>query len=247
MTVDASERKYERPPLVEAVFELFAEPSGDHFEAAGFFSQFSEYSSEPEPWSNAVVGVELREGRLVSSSLKDQSRGERRWNKDRTRGVLVGPGVLACNILPPYGHFAEHRPLLTRLLAAYVATAKPSALGWIGHRYINRIRARGTPSELLAIYPKLPESLAANHPPFSIQVEAAKFPHGVVVASLGLAEHADGEATYVLDIYARSSVPLNSWGIEEMISWHDRAHLAVRDAFEMAITDAARTLFKEQK
>jgi len=241
------ERSYAEPPLTEAVFELFADAdAAQGFEAAQFFSQYGEYVSEPQPWQNAVVGLQVRDGQLLSTSLKREGSAERRWNKERNRAVLVGAEVLAYNVLPPYGRFDDHRPVLTRLLESYLALARPTSLQWVGHRYLNRITAAGKPSELLAIYPRFPDALEAKHPPFSIQVEAASFDGGVVVANLGLAECTDDEATYLLDLYARSSVPLNGWGVPEMISWHDRAHVAVSDAFEMAITNAARKQFKEQ-
>ncbi len=245
MSAETREREYGRPPLVEAVFELFSEGTPG-FRTDRFFGQFDEYVSAPEHWGEHVVAVELRDGRLVASQASPQQ-GERRWNSQRNHGVLVGPGVFACNILPPYKHFADYRSVLKRLLQAYIEVARPSALQWIGHRYINRIKVTGAPADLIAIYPRLPGSLASNHPPLSLQLEASKFEAGTVVASLALEEHTGGEASYVLDLYARSSIPLQNWGVDEMILWHDRAHLAVREAFEMAITETARTLFKERK
>jgi len=246
MTVDLLERTYEEPPLVEAVFELFTGPPTVAFDQAEFLAGLPDYASEPLPWNNAVFNVELREGEMVSTSLQ-QSSGERRWNKDRSRAVLAGPGVFAYNALPPYGHFSEHRPVLASLLGAYLDASKPADLQWLGHRYINRIHTTDSPNHFLAIYPKLPETLTAKHPPFSIQVEAAQFSDGVVVVSLSLAAHNDGLATYVLDLYARSTGDLKNWNVGAMIEWHDRAHLAVTGAFEMAITEAARASFREKK
>ncbi len=249
MTDHRSERHYDEPPLSEAVFELFAEPSSAEIDANAFFGRFEQFSAERQEWRNAVVAMEVRDGRLVSQSFREAANGERRWNGERTRGVLVGPGVIAFNVLPPYGHFVDHRPTLSDLLTVYLETARPKALHWAGHRYINRVRAdsKTLPTELFAIYPGLPDDLAAEHPPFSIQVEAARFDGGVVVASLGLAHRTEDEATYVLDLYARSPQPFPGGSVDEILAWHDRAHEAVVEGFEMAITDAARRLFKEKK
>ncbi len=249
MTDTRPERHYDAPPLAEAVFELFAEPSVAGLDVDAFFGRFEHFSAERQDWRNAVVAMEVRDGRLVSQSFREAATGQRRWNSDRTRGVLVGPGVVAYNVLPPYGHFVDHEPTLRDLIAAYVETAKPKALQWAGHRYINRVKAPSatSPKDLFAIYPGLPDDLAAEHPPFSIQVEAARFDGGVVGASLGLAQRTDGEATYVLDVYARSTQPLHGAGLDELGGWHQRAHAAVVEAFEMSITGEARELFEVKR
>src|SRR5262245_6372055 len=103
MTIREHVRAYDAPPLAEAVFELFTDATTDPrvevFEAVG------STLTELQPWAPTVVEVQILNGQLRSNlHASKPGTGQRRWNKERNRAVLVGPGVVAYNVRPPYGN-----------------------------------------------------------------------------------------------------------------------------------------------
>lgn len=250
----ASPPDFQAPPLIEAVFDLFAVPAHDTDpkRADAFFRAFPEYGGDAEELHQWGMDVQMRDGRPVSQTLSTQTRGERRWDPARSRSALFGPGVLALNILnkpdQPYGHFRDHAPELQRCLEQYLEIARPERLLWAGHRYINHVSLAPdeNPAELFALYPALPSEHARTHPGISVQVETARFHGGVVVASLVLAFKNPTGAVYALDLYAKTEGELAVSSVRDLMDWHRRAHDHVVQTFLFAITRKARLRFKEK-
>ncbi|MCC7108695.1 MAG: hypothetical protein IT382_05370, partial [Deltaproteobacteria bacterium] len=97
----ANAPEFHAPPLIEAVFDLFAVPAHetDPKRADSFFRAFPEYSGDTEDLHELGMDVRIQGGRPVSQTLSTQARGERRWNAARSRSALFGPGVFALNVL----------------------------------------------------------------------------------------------------------------------------------------------------
>jgi len=241
---------FEKPPLVEAVFELFAQPRAEPSNGGGsvdtVFHQLPTYAHHPQVVGQFQVQIPVIAGPPPSARLVNPAK--RQWTEDRTRGALVGPGMLALNMLPPYTTFDDEAPRLRELLVAYLDVFRPIAPFSLGHRYINRVVLDvpndDPPSALFTLYPRLPESGVA-HRPVTVQVEAARFHNGVVVANLALAAVDTSHAAYVLDIYARTTDPAPDV-VDEILAWHREAHEQVVNAFLFAITPRARERFEEK-
>ena len=77
-----------------------------------------------------------------------------------------------------------------------------------------------------------------------MQLEVSTFSEGGnVVLTLTAQGEEEGQPVYMLDVYARQQgVGQPTWG--EIKRVQDEAHAAVQAAFEMAITDRARDLFR---
>ena len=70
-----------------------------------------------------------------------------------------------------------------------------------------------------------------------------KFDGGEAALNLTFQGQENDQAVYFLDIYARSTVPLNPVAGELRV-WQERAHESVGRAFEAAVTAKARELFE---
>jgi uncharacterized protein (TIGR04255 family) len=136
------------------------------------------------------------------------------------------------------------------VLRAYLEEARPQRIGWIGQRYINLIKIPATEIDVVKyfeIYPRLPAPLSGGHRPIAIQVQTLDFKNGSVTVNLTFQGIQEQDAHYVLDVYARSSsdVPVDA---EALLRWHEAAHVAVSDSFELSVSDKSRAeLFKERK
>ena len=245
---------FDAPPLVEAVFDCFVEPGANVTDLRAledtFFARFPEFIAETrQEWQRFEARLEMKEGQPTGSAFDVKQAGVRRWNAAKTRGVLIGPSVLAMNVVPPYGHFEDHAPQLRALLDGFLATAAPNRIEWLGHRYINQVQIaladQKSPADLFRLYPSLPKPRALTHPAVTVQVETSRFQESVVLTTLNLSAKTPDSAIYTLDVYARTvgSVPSTS---SSMTDWHASAHEAVVDAFLAGITAEARRLFKER-
>ena len=244
---------FARPPVTEAVFDLFVAGSPCTIEQVekAFFQGLPEFESVPDPWQSWVAQVNVVPGGMQTTTAVER-RGVRRWNKDHTRGVLVGPDVFAFNVLPPYGHFDDLLPQISDLHHRFVETAKPQRVLWLGHRYINQVTLRveddDLPGALFTLYPKLPRAAEhSTHPQVSVVAEAARFRDGIVVVNLMLSALDAQNAVYTLDLYAKTPAGAPPITPHAMVEWHQRAHEEVRTVFLWCLTDKARSRFKEAK
>jgi uncharacterized protein (TIGR04255 family) len=249
----ATRPQFEAAPLVEAVFDCFAEQAAEAPQLPAleqsFFSGFGEYGeSTREEWHLTTSRIEFKRGRATAYPAAEIS-GIRRWRDDRSRGVLVGPAVLALNVKPPYGHFEDHLPHLKELTARFIELGAPARLQWLGHRYVNQVEVgldeELTAADLFTLYPRVPTARAKSHPPMAVQMEVARFDGGSVMTTLALAAKLPQKVIYSLDIYARTDheVEVNAEAVAE---WHMRAHRFIMDAFLGSITEVARRRFKEK-
>ena len=237
-------------PLVEAVYDCFAEPSAVELDALAknFFEKFPEYSGTSEAWQSVGASIAFRGGEVSAAPAPTQF-GVRRWNSNRSRAVLLAPGVLAMNVVPPYGHLEDHLPHLRDLLAAYIELARPRRIAWLGQRYINHVTIefaeRLAPGRLFTLAPALPEPRALMHPGMTVQIEAARTDATSALTTLALSAKTTSAAIYTLDIYGRTSGQVPS-SAQDIVDWHLATHEIIIDAFLSSITDEARKRFKER-
>lgn len=241
-------RNYEEPPLEEAIFELFVPPAADwstpQIEQMG--KLLPRYGGKREDLEDLNVFFRLGPGRSVAQGVNPGIRRTRLWNNEQTRAVQFGPEMCTLNVRKPYGHFEDHVGDIRALFAAYLTVATPKQLAWVGQRYLNIVRLppNSSPSDFFQMYPHLPPELPPAHRPFALQVETASFEQGSTIVNLALLEFGADAAVYTIDIYARSdaSVLLD---VEQLVGWQTRAHASIGKSFELTITNAARSLFKE--
>ena len=157
------------------------------------------------------------------------------------------PQLCAYNVLSAYTQFEDHLGRMREVFSAWLEQAQPSAIAATGQRAVNRIvlpAASHDPEGFFHVSPRLPPS--PRHRQFALQVLFETFEDGEVV--LNLAHRGEGGdeksgATYYLDIYARSTsaVPPLAQALTE---WQVRAHSHVRNAFQNAVTERCKLLFR---
>ena len=159
---------------------------------------------------------------------------------DGSRAVQYGPGVCAYNVYPPYGHYEDHVPTFERLFGEFLAEEQPDTIGAAEQRFVNEfwLSRDDRPSELFAYYPPLGDELEARHVPIRLEVETASY--GDIAVTVTLAKGGEGDAVlYLLEVTARATRGLAA-EVGALVEWHNRAHQAVDDSFEAAITDETR-------
>ena len=167
----------------------------------------------------------------------------------KIRAVFFGVGVLAMNVVPPYGHVEDHLPHLRELLDAYIELANPRRIAWLGQRYINQVTIefaeRLAPGRLFNLAPAIPEARALMHPGMTVQLESARTDATSALTTLALSAKTPSAAVYTLDIYGRTSgqVPNSA---QSIVDWHSGTHEIIIEAFLSSITDEARKRFKER-
>jgi len=239
---------YRKTPLSEAIFEFAPEATSFPPEGA---ERLVRLFSAGFPKLQELPGIEV-EFEVSPAGVSPKRDGKktvrhRLWNLANSRLLQFAPDMCAFNALPPYTHYVDYLPDIERLFTAYLGEAKPSALRFLGQRYINRIflpSEAANPSDYFTFYPRRP---AAHHPPFSLQLETERLSQGQVVLSLYYAGLDSQRPLYFLDLYARSSENPGiafDWLVAK--AWQDEAHEGITRAFEHAITDTSRQLLERE-
>lgn len=237
-----------KAPLREAIFELFVDSNAvtqwSPDSETRVFSQLPDYAYHQEELQDFGLMFEVGPDGPIAKPFGPRGR-IRRWDERKQRAVQFGPNMCAYNILgAAYSAFENHIDAVAEVVRCYLDEAKPTKIGWVGQRYVNSVSVPDVEvSEYFSIYPKLPGSLS-GHRPFALQVQVAEARNATVVVNLSL-EKADGgpDATYMLDIYARSVNEAPN-DVDALRAWHVSTHQAVRRTFEITISERLRALFQ---
>lgn len=247
-------KHYDNKPLVEALFELFIEPEQNSAWSVASLETLNQilpaYAFHEERLQDLSMQVQFVEGRIPPVSQIARER-IRRWDAEREKAVQFGPHMCCLNVLAgAYTHYSDHKAAIEGVFRFFLEQAVPSRLSWIGQRYINNIQIPLEDRDVASyfeIYPRLPAGLAGGHRPLAVQLKTTDFPGGEVVVNLSLQSTSELSANYFLDVYARSNVPVPPV-LESVMHWHDAAHEAVRESFEISVSQKCKTdILKERQ
>ena len=248
------ERHYERPPVVEALCELyFAESRWDATVPGLFYERVrGEY---PQKSELALGGVELQiaPGQAEAKPLVAERR-LRFARTDNSRLLQLSENLLVVNQLPPYTSYEEWRDVVHAALRHYRELAAPAGVDRLGVRYINRIRIPTGPQgitrleDYFLVYPHVPEESLGHHGPFALQVMMRPVCLGhQLVMNLGVGPQERPDIlTVLLDLYD----VMNFMGRDvfgQVPRLLDEAHANIINTFENTITTKTRQLFGEVK
>lgn len=245
----APRRKYSRPPIVEALCELYFEGSEwDEAVPGQFYDQIKAQFPIKRP-------REIQEAQVMLSTMGEASAGVKRlppWMQfvasDENRLIQIGQDVLVINQLKPYPHFEEWEPLIYSSLDTYRKLASPKKIARLGLRYINRVIIPHTKilmEDYFTVYPKLPKAMGDTHGRFMIRVDlpSQQGGHGVLITFGSAPPEKPDEIAYLLDLYDIFK-PEESLSFDSVKAQVKLAHDNIEAAFEGSITDKLRTLFE---
>lgn len=227
--------QYDRSPVVEAIFEFFVEGASIPPNVAGqiFEKLQKDYAGKrDEQVSAAEIDLGPSGPRVRTAKPR-----HRLWRTDGTALAQFAEDMFAFNALRPYTHYADYSEQIARLFQLYTELAQPSGFRFLGQRYINLVTLPSHdahPADYFSIYPRIRREGRI----FAAQIQTHELANGTVVLNLAFqGSDADDRPTYALDLYARTvrggAVPVE-WAAVK--SWHDTAHAAILEAFEVALT-----------
>jgi uncharacterized protein (TIGR04255 family) len=244
------ERRYERPPIVEALCEMYF--AGSHWDPTlpGLFYE-KVRTAYPEKSQLAQGGIELQ----ISPGQAPETRQVvveprmRFARRDNSRLLQVTRDLLILNQLLPYPHYEEWRDELHSILDIYRELAAPTGIVRLGMRYINSIkvpRPLFPVEDYFRVYPEIPPQLGPSHGFFMLQVQMPPVCTGhQLTLTLGTGPPQEpGTVCFLLDLYDVIQLAgRDAFG--EVGRLMDEAHANIVHTFENTITDNSRKLFGE--
>ncbi|MDP2897305.1 MAG: TIGR04255 family protein [bacterium] len=243
------ERKYAKPPIVEAVceFRLTGDTQWDPTIPGLVYEIIRD--DFPKKELKVVRDIDITQ---TKEGLRQEVRTtERAWflAEDGKTFVQIGPHLLAVNYLNPYPGWATFTPVIEKGLRALVATLDVKGLERIGLRYINRIEIPGPSVNLeqhFAFRPFLGNGLPQNMNGFVLSC-LLPFADGRDLCRLGLTTAAPDRpdmAPFILDLDYFLAKP-RTISVTQALEWVEAGHQKVVDVFEGCITDRLRETFEE--
>lgn len=243
-------RHYGEPPVVEALAEVYFKGSQWDPTVPGlFYRRVSDRFPTIDQANSLQIGIEIGPtGPSATPSVSDQRARFRA--EDGSRMVQLSDRLLVFNRLRPYDRFEEWQGDFADMLAIYRELAKPSAFTRIGVRYLNKIvvpEEQFKLSKYFRIYPEVPDEIGSPFSGFLLRVQIHPPMHAshALVTTFGSSETEDGKPALLLDFY--DIIEGGETGdlevIERLVA---EAHANIAVAFEHAVTDDARAIFREE-
>ena len=249
-------RRYENPPIEEALCEFRFEPGRDwDLTIPGKLQAElgSEYTGKPQQGKVVEVELDTQKGGSPNLRYREGFAKVQLVTKDGKRMVGVGQDVLSIHMLRPYQNpsnpkasgWDEFKPRILTALEAYQKVSEPVGVRRIGIRYINKIVVPGKNVKVekylkcaLPVVSGLPNRL--NN--FMSRVDYA-YDNGVhLILSQGLAGAPTDHIGFLLDLDVIWETPEPIALDEALEKTHD-LRVREREAFERVITNKARELF----
>jgi uncharacterized protein (TIGR04255 family) len=245
-------RRYENPPVVEALCELNFEP-GQPWDGAlpGLvYNEIKERFPKRRQHQMVQFGIKLQGGEPSSMPLPQPTpeifARLQFLSEDERTLIQIAPDVLTINKLRPYSSWNELKPLIFYAIENYKRAAKPKAIRTIGLRYLNRIEIPSDEvdiEEYLLATPRIPAPLPQR---LNVWLQRSEIPldnSGVLVIQAGsIRETNQVGVAFLLDLYfATTGDPIP---VEAVDSRLETAHESLSNAFEACITDSSRKLFR---
>jgi len=236
-------KKYEKPPIVEALCEFrFTENPWRIIYPGLIYEQIK----DDYPDDNPLKCQTLESGRIV---IEDRFQF---LKKDTTGIIQMNRHLLSIHVLNCYTSWNNFFPEIQRIFQIYKNIVKPQKLNRIGLRYVNKfdIDTKIIPVEhFFNFYPFLGKNLPQTHGQFDMNVliayeEERDF---LKLSQKTIPPQKEDTMSILLDLdYFTTSLKGNI-NLKKILTWIDTAHENLERAFEGCITDELRKEFKEVK
>lgn len=245
-------RKYENPPVVEALceFQFIPNQPWDVTIPGLLYERIKD--NFPHKQQKIGFGVQFKATDKGIEHIVEPSPPLIQFHKqDKTALVQVAPDLFVVNQLRPYPEWEIFKSMIVENLQKYIEIAKPKGFKRMGLRYINVFEFSESEIKLEDYFryrPHIPEGLSENHGAFITRTEFP-FEDGSEMLTITLASQIPSKPNIIsilLDIdYAM--IKSEYIALDGVQNWLEKAHNRVEGAFEESITDNARALFKEEK
>jgi len=243
-------RKYNKPPIVEALCEFCFEP-GLEWDIT-FPGLFYEKVRHNFPKKRTSRRIEFKK---VPEAKEAQVRQEittfiQFLREDEKALVQITENLLVVNFLKPYPSWHQFYPEILDNLKKYIDLAKPKGVRRVGLRYINRIEfetERVKLEDYFNFYPHLSKNLPESHGYFIAGIHVL-YEDGRDMLRMQLST-AESDRADMLPILLDLDYFLNKpgeIGFDQIGQWLEVAHSHVEDTFEACITDKLRQMFEEE-
>lgn len=237
-------KKYNNPPIVEALCEFQFEPdpsyAWDLVMPGLIFDELQDTFPKREPGRLFAVGIETQfQFNEAVRFLAD----------DEKTIALLGENILSVNRLRPYSSWEEFLPSIKRGFAAYRNVAKPKGLRGVELRYINNIQILDQYDKLEeyvnirpSVVPTLSQSIESFIAGIQLPYEGSR--DNLRIELTGFTDENTGaiHATLDLDYFLVETEEVN---LEQIFQWVEVAHTHIEHNFEACITDQAKRMFEE--
>lgn len=242
-------RRYENPPLIEAVCSFVFEPgpSWDSVVPGLLYSKVRD-AFPIRRQTRAFGDVSEPVPGNTEYELKSAERLQL-LREDETATLLTGPDSLAVSHRRPYPTWEGFLPLIQYALDAYREVADPKGIQLARLQYINRIdlsEGRVELEEYLDFYPFVGDRLMEEHGAFFVGVQGM-FDEGSNVLQVEMSSTASEDVPYMLSFLLDLNYFSQTEDIifENVIDWLEQAHSRIEDAFEGCLKDPLRQQFRE--
>jgi uncharacterized protein (TIGR04255 family) len=245
-------RKYRKPPVIEALCELyFAGSEWDDTIPGRFFESPTVKRDFPVKRQREIQEAQITfaEGQ-AAAGVRRLSPWIQFVSEKGDRMIQLARDLLVVNQLRPYPRFEDWELLIYRSVDLYTELAKPVGVARLGLRYINRVaipQPMVRMEDYFTVYPHLPTAMGDMHGGFMIRVElpSQKGSHGVLVTFGSAPPDKPGEIAHLLDLYDIFK-PAQPFAFEHVQQEVRAAHDNVEKAFEGSITERLRAMFEPE-
>jgi len=248
------ERRYRKPPVIEALCEIyFAGSSWDDTVPGAFYERVK--GDFPQKRPRTIQEAQITLGpEQAAAGVRQLPPWMQFVSEEKKRMFQLAQDLLVVNQLAPYPHFEEWEPDVYRALHIYGELAQPRNVARLGLRYINRVlipEKQVRMEDYFTIYPNLPQRLGDIHGSFLVRVEVPQLAkdHTVIITfgtALPPPPLRDLTQAFMLDLYdiLVTNAPVDEDAIKREVRC---AHDNIVVAFEDSITNKLRALFEPEE
>jgi len=244
-----SGRKYRKPPVVEALCEIyFAGSNWDETVPGRFYDRVKDRFPVKRQREIQEAEVAFAGSGEAAASVRRLPPWMQFLSEKGDRLIQLGRDLLVVNQLRPYPSFEDWEPVIYAALEVYRDLAQPKGVARLGMRYINRVvipEPRILMEDYFTVYPHLPREMGEEHGRFMVRFEvlSRKSGHGVLVTFGSAPPSNPSEIVHLLDLYDIFK-PSDMLPLDQVPTEVQTAHEDVEVAFEGSITQRLRQLFE---
>ncbi|MEQ8238390.1 MAG: TIGR04255 family protein [Cyclobacteriaceae bacterium] len=240
-------KKYKKPPLIEAVFELFFQSNNWSPATPGIlYSRISkQYPIITQ--SGGGFGISLgNQGVQIGGGNNNLTQFK---STDNSSIIQLSNNLLTVNQLPKYDGWESYRKMIVDAISHLFDILEITTIVRVGLRTINKIDIKAHNYENFRnhfnVYPTLPESTDNNLNSIQISYETPFRENQVLAVNLGtLRKEPNYEAPVLFQLYFTKLTSIDRSSTEK---WLDKAHDELHGAFDSILTsDSKKTFDNEQ-